>query len=152
MPIEWQEQSSLDELADFLQLNWEQRSVFYDDGKIKRYVYYYCESNGFAQLEEEFYNYNGDFTEVISSDLIIYGTSYNRKNGIYKQPLPISKSLLKKDLLSDLFLLLDVSIAHWVTNKAFKTSSLHKKILKVIIQALTIALILPTLICFLLLK
>lgn len=59
---------------------------------------------------------------VISSDLIIYGTSYNRKNGIYKQPLPISKSLLKKDLLSDLFLLLDVSIAHWVTNKAFKTS------------------------------
>ena len=34
LPIEWQDQSSLDELAEFLQLNWEQRSVFYDDGKI----------------------------------------------------------------------------------------------------------------------
>lgn len=34
LPVEWQEQSSLDELAEFLQLNWEQRSVFYDDGKI----------------------------------------------------------------------------------------------------------------------
>lgn len=34
LPAEWQEQSSLNELADFLQLNWEQRSVFYDDGKI----------------------------------------------------------------------------------------------------------------------
>ena len=34
LPIEWQEQGSLDELAEFLQLNWEQRSVFYDDGKI----------------------------------------------------------------------------------------------------------------------
>lgn len=34
LPVEWQEQTSLDELAEFLQLNWEQRSVFYDDGKI----------------------------------------------------------------------------------------------------------------------
>lgn len=34
LPVEWQDQSSLDELAEFLQLNWEQRSVFYDDGKI----------------------------------------------------------------------------------------------------------------------
>ena len=34
LPVEWQEQSSLDELAEFLQLNWEQRAVFYDDGKI----------------------------------------------------------------------------------------------------------------------
>ena len=34
LPQEWQEQNSLDELAEFLQLNWEQRSVFYDDGKI----------------------------------------------------------------------------------------------------------------------
>lgn len=34
LPVEWQEQGSLDELAEFLQLNWEQRSVFYDDGKI----------------------------------------------------------------------------------------------------------------------
>lgn len=34
LPVEWQGQSSLDELAEFLQLNWEQRSVFYDDGKI----------------------------------------------------------------------------------------------------------------------
>lgn len=34
LPTEWQDQSSLDELAEFLQLNWEQRSVFYDDGKI----------------------------------------------------------------------------------------------------------------------
>lgn len=34
LPVEWQDQNSLDELAEFLQLNWEQRSVFYDDGKI----------------------------------------------------------------------------------------------------------------------
>ena len=34
LPVEWQSQSSLDELQAFLQLNWEQRSVFYDDGKI----------------------------------------------------------------------------------------------------------------------
>ena len=34
LPEEWQSQSSLDELAEFLQLNWEQRSVFYDDGEI----------------------------------------------------------------------------------------------------------------------
>lgn len=34
LPVEWQSQSSLDELAEFLQLNWEQRAVFYDDGEI----------------------------------------------------------------------------------------------------------------------
>ena len=34
LPQEWQDQSSLDELAEFLQLNWEQRSVFFDDGEI----------------------------------------------------------------------------------------------------------------------
>ncbi len=32
LPAEWQEQSSLDELEEFLQSNWEQRSIFYDDG------------------------------------------------------------------------------------------------------------------------
>lgn len=34
LPVEWQSQASLDELADFLQLNWEQRAVFYDDGQV----------------------------------------------------------------------------------------------------------------------
>ena len=34
LPNEWQSQSSLDELATFLQLNWEQRAVFYNDGQI----------------------------------------------------------------------------------------------------------------------
>ena len=34
LPEEWQSQSSLDELAEFLQLNWEQRAVFYEDGEI----------------------------------------------------------------------------------------------------------------------
>ena len=34
LPEEWQEQSALDELAEFLQLNWEQRAVFYDDGEV----------------------------------------------------------------------------------------------------------------------
>ena len=34
LPLEWQEQSALDELAEFLQLNWEQRAVFFDDGVI----------------------------------------------------------------------------------------------------------------------
>lgn len=32
LPKEWQSQESLDELADFLQQNWSQRSVFFDDG------------------------------------------------------------------------------------------------------------------------
>lgn len=31
LPSEWKAQTSLDELADFLQFNWEQRSAFYDD-------------------------------------------------------------------------------------------------------------------------
>lgn len=34
LPSDWQEQSSLDELSEFLQANWEQRSVFYEDGKV----------------------------------------------------------------------------------------------------------------------
>lgn len=34
LPAEWQSQSALDELSYFLQLNWEQRSVFYDDGEV----------------------------------------------------------------------------------------------------------------------
>ena len=34
LPEEWQSQASLDELVDFLQTNWEQRGVFYEDGKI----------------------------------------------------------------------------------------------------------------------
>lgn len=34
LPLEWQSQANLDELADFLQHNWEQRSVFYEDGKV----------------------------------------------------------------------------------------------------------------------
>ena len=32
LPDEWQSQTSLDELATFLQRNWEQRAVFYNDG------------------------------------------------------------------------------------------------------------------------
>lgn len=58
---------------------------FYDDGKIKRYVYYYCESNGFAQLEEEFYNYNGDFTEVISARFVPVGTNFYIKDTIFSK-------------------------------------------------------------------
>lgn len=34
LPSEWKAQSSLDELADFLQFNWEQRSTFYEDGAV----------------------------------------------------------------------------------------------------------------------
>ena len=35
LPEAWQSQTALDELAEFLQLNWEQRAVFYEDGKIE---------------------------------------------------------------------------------------------------------------------
>lgn len=34
LPASWQEQESLDDLADFLQQNWEQRAVFYEDSEI----------------------------------------------------------------------------------------------------------------------
>ena len=34
LPSEWKSQSSLDELADFLQFNWEQRSAFYEDSAV----------------------------------------------------------------------------------------------------------------------
>ena len=34
LPAEWQGQDALDELLEFLQLNWEQRSVFFDDGEV----------------------------------------------------------------------------------------------------------------------
>lgn len=34
LPLDWQDPLSLDGLAEFLQLNWEQRSVFFDDGEI----------------------------------------------------------------------------------------------------------------------
>lgn len=34
LPTSWQSQKDLDELSDFLQQNWEQRSVFYDDGEV----------------------------------------------------------------------------------------------------------------------
>ena len=33
LPSSWQSQKELDELSDFLQQNWEQRSVLYDDGE-----------------------------------------------------------------------------------------------------------------------
>lgn len=35
LPPSWQSQSALDELSDFLQQNWDQRSVFYNDEEIK---------------------------------------------------------------------------------------------------------------------
>ena len=35
LPGSWQSQTALDELNDFLQQNWEQRAVFYEDGEIK---------------------------------------------------------------------------------------------------------------------
>ena len=34
LPPEWQSQTALDGLLDFLQSNWEQRAIFYDDGKV----------------------------------------------------------------------------------------------------------------------
>ena len=34
LPEEWQSQKSLDELSEFLQQNWEQRSVFFDDSEV----------------------------------------------------------------------------------------------------------------------
>lgn len=34
LPQEWQSQTALDGLLDFLQSNWEQRAIFYDDGKV----------------------------------------------------------------------------------------------------------------------
>ena len=35
LPEEWQSQNTLDELEDFLQQNWEQRSVFYEDKTVE---------------------------------------------------------------------------------------------------------------------
>ena len=35
LPSAWQSQNALDELSDFLQQNWEQRSVFYNDEEVK---------------------------------------------------------------------------------------------------------------------
>lgn len=35
LPDSWKTQSALDDLQDFLQDNWEQRAVFYEDGEIK---------------------------------------------------------------------------------------------------------------------
>ena len=34
LPLSWQSAEALDELEDFLQQNWEQRSVFYEDGEV----------------------------------------------------------------------------------------------------------------------
>ena len=34
LPVEWRSQLCLDELSEFLQQNWEQRAVFYEDGKV----------------------------------------------------------------------------------------------------------------------
>lgn len=34
LPQQWRDQSALDEFATFLQHNWEQRSVFFDDGEV----------------------------------------------------------------------------------------------------------------------
>ena len=34
LPAEWKSQESLDELLNFLQSNWEQRAIFFDDGKV----------------------------------------------------------------------------------------------------------------------
>lgn len=34
LPPEWQSQTALDGLLDFLQSNWEQRAIFYEDGKV----------------------------------------------------------------------------------------------------------------------
>ena len=34
LPVSWRSQKDLNELEEFLQHNWEQRSVFYDDGSI----------------------------------------------------------------------------------------------------------------------
>ena len=35
LPSSWQSQTALDELAEFLQQNWEQRAIFYEDGEVK---------------------------------------------------------------------------------------------------------------------
>lgn len=35
LPLSWRSAKALDELDDFLQYNWEQRSVFYEDGKVE---------------------------------------------------------------------------------------------------------------------
>ena len=42
LPGSWQSQMALDELLDFLQQNWEQRSVFYEDGEINSI--FFCSS------------------------------------------------------------------------------------------------------------
>ena len=34
LPQSWRSQKDLEELEEFLQQNWEQRAVFYDDGRI----------------------------------------------------------------------------------------------------------------------
>lgn len=35
LPASWQSQKALTELEEFLQHNWEQRAVFYEDGKVE---------------------------------------------------------------------------------------------------------------------
>jgi len=34
LPVKWQSQAALEELFDFLQSNWEERSIFYEDGNV----------------------------------------------------------------------------------------------------------------------
>lgn len=52
LPAEWKSQESLDELLNFLQSNWEQRAIFYDDGKVnskQQFLVFIGQKNIFEQ-------------------------------------------------------------------------------------------------------
>lgn len=63
---------------------------------------------------------------IKNSDMLIYGVIYNRNDKQVAQPLPTIGKFSVTDLFSMGSILFDVSILHWVTNKVFNLSIIHK--------------------------
>lgn len=97
LPISWQTQAALDELLDFLQQNWEQRSVFYEDGEIKSQQQF-LDFVGSGSIRTK--NYIG--TIVFKGEqLNIYPKVFSREKEDYE-----TDDLTQKHLLNN--------IVHWI--------------------------------------
>lgn len=100
LPDSWKTQSALDDLADFLQENWEQRAVFYEDGEIKS-SQQFLEFTGQQGIKTKKYITDDDSIEI--GDFVLVPASKDNHEAVVEVvnieyfseenvPLPIEKT------------------------------------------------------------
>ena len=137
LPTSWQSQNALDELSDFLQQNWEQRAVFYDDGEItsKQQFLSFIGQQGVKTknyINREIYSVRGGL-QYDGTDYYVY--KFDEENSKNIEETVAKSGIWSKEKLDDKILesfeynseIFDIQNGYYHYQKVCRTSDEYKK-------------------------